>query len=91
MGFHLKDVKEINKGVIDYSINNVSQYGEYSDIKVLINGTNSIVNYELNEAFDVFAYDDKASIKAVETVQGSVQVKPLSITLLMKITSMLIS
>jgi len=80
---HVK-VTKINEGFVKYQIKNVSDYCDYSEIDVYINGTDRDLQLSISGEYDLYALDNRASSTPIETIKNNVQIKALSGTIIMK-------
>ncbi len=71
---HVK-VTKINEGFIKYHIKNVSDYCDYSEIDVYINGTDRDLQLSISGDYDLFAIGNRASHTPIETIKNNVQIK----------------
>ena len=72
----------IDNRLIEYTLKNVSSYGEYEEIKIYVNATKDVINHSLKDMYEVLA--NANGLVTDTTYVDQLEISPLSIIVLAK-------
>ena len=72
----------IDNRLIEYTLKNVSSYGEYEEIKIYVNATKDVISHSLKDMYEVLA--NANGLVSETTYVDQLEISPLSIIVLAK-------
>ncbi|HAX73108.1 MAG TPA: type I pullulanase [Firmicutes bacterium] len=74
-----------HQSVIEYSLKNVKEYGDWDEIRVFFNTQNKSFEIPvMAKGFNLIAHDEASGIEPIGTVENVIPIKPLSTTIVVK-------